>query len=166
MCPDRTAHGTTRGKGPCHLEGVRRMSRIAHRYARIAALLVLVAVLGLAQPQALGAADAVEITVTNVVDVIDLFGNEIWLAGLTVGPEDGAAEAFALRWELETSTWFPTWNLMLVSEAGLLSGGDTSRGLGRVAPLAGHTYEVTLSYSSVLNGLAIRILDRTEGRVV
>lgn len=166
MCPDRTAHGTTRGKGPCHLEGVRRMSRIAHRYARIAALLVLVAVLGLAQPQALGAADAVEITVTNVVDVIDLFGNEIWLAGLTVGPEDGAAEAFALRWELETSTWFPTWNLMLVSEAGLLPGGDTSRGLGRVAPLAGHTYEVTLSYSSVLNGLAIRILDRTEGRVV
>lgn len=143
------------------------MSEVSRRHIRLAAFFVVVALLGLAQPLALGAADAVEITVTNVVEVANVSGSEIWLAGLNVGPEADDAVAFALQWQLETSTWFPTWTLQLVSEEGLLlPAGSKANGLSRVTPQAGHTYEATLSYSSRLNGIAIRLFDLTDGRLV
>lgn len=123
--------------------------------------------LGLAPAVAWGATDHVEITVTNVVEGADLSTNNIWLGGLTVGPDGAGSEAFALQWQVETSTWFPTWTLQLTSDEGLLlPAGSKVNGLSRVAPVAGHQYEVTLSYSSLLNALAIRLLDLTDGRVV
>lgn len=131
---------------------------------------------------AVGARDTVAaaqpITVTATVHVEDISGREeIWLTGISADPDvaDLAEDhVLALLWRLDFSGWFPTWQLELSSAVGLLpselpvreAGAFPSVVLARVQPVAGHTYEVTLSYSPALGAFSYRIFDLTNDRLL
>lgn len=150
-----------------------RLARTSARAANLVALVVMVfcAVAAFGAPPARASTNAFYGDVTLVTTVqIDKLTHplEITLAALRSqeGPDSPIAFSLTWSWQSDGSSWFPSWALSLVSEAGLLAGGKTSAVVSSIGPTQGHEYEVTLSYSSSLGALAIRVSDRTQGRVV
>lgn len=121
------------------------------------------------------AARAGELTVNAHVPVDDLRGRtELWLARLDADPSEPSSLVLGLRWIQDTNGWFPTWLLQLVGRNGVLAEpGVEAAGedliavdLTKLPPAAGHTYEVTLSYSGDTGAVAVKVADRTEPRVI
>lgn len=149
-------------------------SRPLERYIWVALLVSCLFVL----PVVSVGAEEQPITVTATIHMAETSGvEEIWLTGLSDTPDTAdltEGHVLALLWRLDHSGWFPTWQLELSSATGLLPAGMPVRNVGafpsvalaRVQPIAGHTYEVTLSYSPALNALSYKVFDLTDGRVV
>lgn len=87
----------------------------------------------------------------------------------------GFGDLATLVWWRDDSGWFPVWRVSLVAEAGLLLADGTevvAEGRERlnvastVAPAAGHTYELSLSYESSSGALGLRIVDLANGNVI
>lgn len=116
-----------------------------------------------------------ELTVTTRLTIEDLRSQtEHWLGQMVADLADDESLVVGLRWVQDTSGWFPTWVLQLVSDTGMLAPGKAKTShdglatveLAKVAPAAGHTYEATLSYSGEVGAVAIRLLDLTADRAV
>lgn len=95
----------------------------------------------------------------------------LWFAGM----DDQGRHAIALAWIPDSTAWWPTWRLVLASDAGLLPldaahpvavpGWNNSAGidLGTIKPMPGHTYEPQLSYDPKTGALSVSIQDITSG---
>ena len=79
----------------------------------------------------------------------------------------GGDDALALVWAPSPSNWFGTvWSLQLQSPGGIMQGGVPVSlvELATVNPAAGHTYEALVSVDEEGRGLALAVVDRTEGK--
>lgn len=104
------------------------------------------------------------ITVATRIVVDALPQGELTLVELS--PEEGAA-ATVLRvtWGPGASAWFPVWQIVTVSEAGLFGANGTQQ-LAQVTPNPGHAYRFLVSYDPAAGRLALRLTDETTGEVL
>lgn len=99
-----------------------------------------------------------------------LQGDEAWIRSeklevlrLSSDPS-GDDGALTLTWMLDRGTWFPTWNLLLSSDTGLLPASGIK--VGPATPVAGVDYQIELSYDNGSGTLALSVVNLDEGRVL
>jgi hypothetical protein len=90
---------------------------------------------------------------------------QIVLAGvsLTAGEEP---TTLAIAWQLDVSSWFPTWHLYLISDAGLLhSSGQRLKLDAEIIPVGGEEYETLFSLDPTTGTLSVRVINITMNAV-
>jgi hypothetical protein len=91
----------------------------------------------------------------------DLTG-EIWLAGLSVKPDE-LDLGLSVVWSEVDVGWFPFWKLQLHSQDG---DRIEQLDLATVTPEPGHTYVTTLSYDPSSGAGALHVMDQSTGQLV
>ncbi len=155
---------------PHHFRTGRAAGRHAHNRTAVV-LLVLSAVvvlltLGGLPARASGAEAATSgLTVTKTVHAdsawIDAGRLEVFRLSSTPEADDGA---IVVTWALDRSTWFPTWNLLLTSETGLLP--PSGFKIGPVSPVEGFAYDLALSVHPETGTIALVVYSLAEGRTL